>query len=91
MTQEEVEDIIWLCFTWRQPYFTWRQTYLKQQQNWNSCCGSRGSAASLERQDAGLIPSLAQNCHCCSCALGLNCGSGMIPGWELRLLQVGEK
>jgi len=38
-----------------------------------------GLVASLERQDLGSIPGLAQ-WYCCSCGVGRNCGLDLIAG-----------
>ena len=38
----------------------WGKGRLKKKLTWSSCCGVRGLAASLQRQNAGSIPSPAQ-------------------------------
>ena len=50
---------------------------------WSFCCGAVGLVASWERWNAGSIPGLAQwvkDLTCCSCSLGHNCSSDLIPG-----------
>jgi len=50
----------------------------------SACCGTTGSVASLQRQEAGSIPGPPQGVrriwHCYSCSRGCNCGSDLIPG-----------
>ena len=47
------------------------------------------AAASLQHQDPGSIPGLAQWVRriwrCCSCSIGHNCGLDLIPVWELHM------
>ena len=45
----------------------------------SSCCSAAGSAASGQRQDAGLIPGLAQSVKG-SGSVGCSCDSDLIPG-----------
>ena len=47
---------------------------------WSFPYGTMGLVMSWEPWNAGSIPSLAQ-WHCCSCGLGLNGTSHLIPGW----------
>ena len=51
---------------------------------WSSCCGVAELVASLQCQDESLIAGRVQwvkrTQHCCSCSLGHNCISDLIPG-----------
>ena len=63
----------------------------------SSYCGATGSAAFLQCQEAGSIPSPAQWVsglgiqHCYSCGRGCNCSSDLIPGLELHMAQGAQK
>lgn len=62
-------------------------------QDESSLCGTKGSAASLQHQDAGSIPHPAQRVKriWCCCRIGHNCCSALIPGPGLHMLWGGQK
>ena len=84
---------------WEPPYATSaalkskKKTKKQKTKLQNSHCGPKGLAASLQLQDVGSIPALAQWVEGSSRSVnvGCSCGLYLIPNWDLHKLQDGQK